>query len=174
MVQTLIIVDDDFDTASEAVEWPTHLAFQRYLHDYPKRNEPRTRVINLCDSRQYLDKGYYCSLLAEARQHQVLPTVKALNAVRNLAAQLDHERLVDLASDCLNSDAESCETLLYFGQCSEPALAELAGKLFRKYGLPIARLKVSLANEGVSWQLQSLTLKELDAQQKHESNLLSC
>ncbi|HNG61893.1 MAG TPA: RimK-like ATPgrasp N-terminal domain-containing protein, partial [Cellvibrionaceae bacterium] len=36
----------------------------------------RYRVINLCNQYGYLSTGYYCSLLAEAREHQVIPSVK--------------------------------------------------------------------------------------------------
>ena len=36
-------------------------------------------IINLCRSYKYLSVGYYCSLMAEARGQQVLPSVKTIN-----------------------------------------------------------------------------------------------
>ena len=35
--------------------------------------------MNLCYDRDYLDIGYYCSLLAEARGHRILPGVRTIN-----------------------------------------------------------------------------------------------
>jgi len=40
-------------------------------------------IVNLCRSYQYLSKGYYVSLLAEAREHRVLPSLKAIEELRN-------------------------------------------------------------------------------------------
>lgn len=59
------------------------ISFDQYLSDYPKLDEPRTRVINLCDTEHYLSRGYYCSLLAESRQHRVLPSVNTINDLRD-------------------------------------------------------------------------------------------
>jgi hypothetical protein len=79
--KTLIVVDNNEQTLAQSFE--NVITFNSYLRDYPKHNEPKTRIINLCDSSQYLSKGYYCSLLAEARKHQVLPSVKTINALRS-------------------------------------------------------------------------------------------
>jgi glutathione synthase/RimK-type ligase-like ATP-grasp enzyme len=42
--------------------------------------EPLT-VVNLCRSYQYLSKGYYVSLLAEARHQRVIPTLATIQAI---------------------------------------------------------------------------------------------
>ena len=72
----------------------TVLSFEQYLADYPKWNEPKTRVINLCDTDQYLSNGYYCSLLAEARQHRVIPSVNTINDLRLVKAGQEGQSLV--------------------------------------------------------------------------------
>ena len=38
----------------------------------------RPKVINLSRSYAYQSRGYFCSLLAEARGHRVMPTVEAM------------------------------------------------------------------------------------------------
>src|SRR3569833_4175502 len=43
------------------------------------------KVINLCRSYRYLRLGYYCSLLAEARWHRVIPSVKTLSDLSSKA-----------------------------------------------------------------------------------------
>ena len=80
MFKTLVVVDDNLPTLLESL--PGAISFEEYLRDYPKLNEPKTRIINLCDTTRYLSKGYYCSLLAEARGHSVLPSVKTINKLR--------------------------------------------------------------------------------------------
>ena len=37
------------------------------------------RIVNLCRTDRYQGRGYYVSLLAEARGHRALPEVKTLN-----------------------------------------------------------------------------------------------
>ncbi|HBC33461.1 MAG TPA: RimK family alpha-L-glutamate ligase, partial [Marinobacter adhaerens] len=77
MSRLLIVVDRAKDWApyypSEDV-----LTFDQYLQ-FPAPPASRVRVINLCQSARYLSKGYYCSLLAEARGHHVVPSVMTLN-----------------------------------------------------------------------------------------------
>jgi hypothetical protein len=40
-------------------------------------------VLNLCRSYQYLSKGYYVSLLADARGQRVFPTVEMIEQINN-------------------------------------------------------------------------------------------
>lgn len=45
-------------------------------------------VLNLCRSYQYLSKGYYVSLLADARQQRVFPALQTIEEIRNPATCL--------------------------------------------------------------------------------------
>ena len=45
-------------------------------------------VVNLCRSYQYLSKGYYVSLLADARHQRAFPTLKMIEEMRNPATYL--------------------------------------------------------------------------------------
>ena len=53
-----------------------------YLKEAIRSDEERTQVINLCRSYKYLGTGYYVSLLAEARGHKVIPSVRTINDLR--------------------------------------------------------------------------------------------
>jgi len=53
-----------------------------YLRLPALRDDERTHVLNLCRSYKYLGTGYYVSLLAEARGHKVLPSVRTVNDLR--------------------------------------------------------------------------------------------
>lgn len=70
MLKTLIVVDDPADDL--AMDTAEIISFDTYLSDYPKLGQSKRRVLNLCDTEHYLSRGYYCSLLAEARQHKVM------------------------------------------------------------------------------------------------------
>lgn len=136
-------------------------------------SKERYRVINLCRQYGYLSAGYYCSLLAEARSHQVIPAVKHLQdlsrriwlGVINVDAQ---KQLSALAGE-----QNEQELWIYFGVTAEPKLTELARQIFEQIPVPI--LKVTLQRKGV-WRLASLeagALNELsESQQTDFANAL--
>ncbi|MGO2127852.1 MAG: RimK family protein [Pseudoalteromonas prydzensis] len=121
MFKTLIVVDNNEQSLAHAFE--NVITFNTYLRDYPKHNEPKTRIINLCDSSQYLSKGYYCSLLAEARKHQVLPSVKTINALRSGQALMLN---IGVLTDAL-----------YFGHAVNELQNKAAKAVFKQYPAPI-------------------------------------
>ncbi|MBH0018890.1 MULTISPECIES: RimK family protein [unclassified Pseudoalteromonas] len=121
MFKTLIVVDNNEQTLAQSFE--NVITFNTYLRDYPKQNEPKTRIINLCDSSQYLSKGYYCSLLAEARKHQVLPSVKTINALRSGQAPMLNVGQID--------------GTLYFGNALNDLQSKAAKSVFKQYPAPI-------------------------------------
>lgn len=52
-----------------------------YLEGESGTDDESLTVINLCRSYDYLSKGYYVSLLAEARHQRVLPTLSTIAAI---------------------------------------------------------------------------------------------
>lgn len=115
--------------------------------------DERFRVINLCRQYSYLSTGYYCSLLAEARGHQVLPSVKSLSDLSRRIwlgmINVDAEKqLTELAGD-----EKAYELMVYFGTTPVPGLAELARQVFEQFSTPI--LKVSFQLRG-SWRVSGL------------------
>ncbi|MEE4379007.1 MAG: RimK-like ATPgrasp N-terminal domain-containing protein [Candidatus Competibacteraceae bacterium] len=82
-------------------------------------------VLNLCRSYRYLSEGYYCSLLAEARRHRVIPSVRTINDLsRKAIYSLDIEDLDDDVQRVLGKPspgftATAFELDVFFGQCSE-------------------------------------------------------
>lgn len=121
MFKTLIVVDNNEQSLAQSFE--NVITFNTYLRDYPKHNEAKTRIINLCDSSQYLSKGYYCSLLAEARKHQVLPSVKTINALRS--------------GQALPKGHAGLTNVVYFGKVASALQEKPAKELFKQYPTPI-------------------------------------
>lgn len=142
MYKTIIVVDnEDFTLATDEIEV---ISFERYLVDFPKRNEPKTRLINLCDTEYYLSRGYYCSLLAEARQHKVLPSVSTINDLRDLSLGPDDG--VNLAAFTAGTlkEGETREFLAYFGWTEDERWRKAVRSLFERYSAPILQFCVTL------------------------------
>lgn len=135
-----------------------------YLGDPAYADLPNSRVINLCRSHAYQSRGYYVSMLAEARDQQPLPTVKAIEdvdsdgIVHRLATRLDGI----IASSLHNRDGEAFELTSYFGHTSEPKYAQLAERLFDTLHIPLLQARFERGESG--WHLrhvQPLSLADL-------------
>ncbi|MEW9799215.1 RimK family protein [Alteromonas sp. CYL-A6] len=144
MHNTLIVADDPSLFSGTDL---TVLTFADYLADFPKRNEPKTRVINLCDTSRYLSEGYYCSLLAQARNHLVLPSVNTINDLRTDDGS--HRGRLPLPSGVLqDGDVENGATcLVMFGEPSQPAMKKVARKAFESFRCPILRVVLHIASD---------------------------
>ncbi len=74
-----IIVVDELDDWRPYFPTDQVVSVQSYLFDPSFQENKGLRLINLCSKTGYLKRGYYCSMLAEARGHRVLPSLKTLN-----------------------------------------------------------------------------------------------
>src|SRR3974390_1725175 len=97
MTGWVIVVDQpkDFpnaDTPHKVITTSEYLA-------RPRLFEVRPKLINLARSYAYQSKGYYASLLAEARGHRIVPTVETMLELRE--AKLYEHALPEL-EDLLN------------------------------------------------------------------------
>lgn len=166
MDTTLVVVDrlDDWCTGNgfEAID------FREYLKDYPKINERRTSVINLCDTSRYLSQGYYCSLLAESRGHRVIPSVKTINLIQNSAPELPASQigLTQKERKLLVDSAQLGGFLIYMGKAESASLHTIARKIFQHYRAPL--LEARFCPEKNLFSLRSPALAELkDAQRSN-------
>lgn len=133
MFKTLIVVDDNSRYAQLNAAFIT---FEQYLSDYPKLDEPKTRIINLCNTQQYLSKGYYCSLLAEARKHVALPSVKTINRLRDEKDNQAFSLIPYLPKDIAISDTPQT-VFAFFGKCQDALFNTLCQQAFKHFSAPI-------------------------------------
>ncbi len=119
------------------------LTAQEYLEQSARdHGGRRVQVINLCRGYKYLGLGYYCSLLAEARGHRVIPSLRCIS-------ELARKSVYGLALGGLDKalDKALCRTpygatdgftlTLYFGHTEFEPLADLARQLFEAFPCPI-------------------------------------
>jgi glutathione synthase/RimK-type ligase-like ATP-grasp enzyme len=117
------------------------------------------RVINLCRSYRYLSIGYYCSLLAEARGHKVIPTVRTIQEISSRDIySLETEELDALVQKLLGRkkpglQPTAYELVIYFGQCDVKELQPLARQIFETFRCPI--LKVEFRLHG-TWRIGAI------------------
>lgn len=144
MARTLLVVDDISDWNPY---YPSNqvITFETYLATEQGDSQQRVRIINLCSSYRYLSDGYYCSLLAEARGHHVIPSVKVLNDLGKKALYRlqigDLSQTLERAFKTADKDSE-ITLLSYFGTTPDPTLQELTRLLFERFPCPI--LEVTL------------------------------
>src|SRR5258706_10222230 len=101
----------------------------------------RPKLVNLARSYAYQSKGYYASLLAEARGHRVIPNVETMLELRE--HKLYEQALPDL-EEALNSAAHrarasehaTLDLLFCFGLTQDPRFEGFGRLLFDWYRCP--------------------------------------
>jgi hypothetical protein len=98
-------------------------------------------VINLCRSDRYQGRGYYVSLLGEARGHRPLPDVKTIEDLKSeQQVEAIATRLEPLVNETLHHDAsDRFEIDAYFGRDPAELHPELAQQLFDSVKAPLLR-----------------------------------
>jgi glutathione synthase/RimK-type ligase-like ATP-grasp enzyme len=154
MTQTVFVVDDEI---LDAGLLENAIAFDAYLKTYPRKGEGAVRVINLCNIDRYLSRGYYCSLLAEARHHKVVPGVRIINSLRGDGASIWLE----------GKEAEALQDgeafIVCMGQAVRESLASLAARVFRDFPAPLLCLTATREHSGVRLRVQCTSLDRLDS-----------
>ncbi|TPE46498.1 RimK family protein [Maribrevibacterium harenarium] len=154
MAQTYIVVDDlkdwsAFLPSNQVITFPQYLSLSTRAGD-------RTRIINLCKTSKYLSDGYYCSLLAESRAHNVMPSVRVLNDLNDSGLKdIDiHHWLPELVKKLgVPAEPVTIKGSAIFGRCLTPELKDFARKLFEKYPCPVISFALSYKH---SWQIKSV------------------
>lgn len=143
-----------------------------YLTQSKYFESKNAKVINLCRNYRYLSRGYYCSLLAEARYHKVIPTVRTLRDLSSKAIySLNIDSLDELLQKSLDKGmcedtVDSLEITVFFGHCNKPALKKLAQQIFVTFTCPL--LVVTFRRQG-KWHIYSikpLHINNLKAEQE--------
>jgi glutathione synthase/RimK-type ligase-like ATP-grasp enzyme len=117
------------------------------------------RVINLCRSYRYLSLGYYCSLLAEARSHKVIPSVRTITELQSKSIYgLSIEDLHAIIQRSIrgktdNPPGSTFSIYVYFGECEDKDFQDLSRQLFDLFCCPVLRVDVKLNGK---WQISAI------------------
>ena len=130
---------------------------------YESKGSERIKIINLCRNFKYLSNGYYCSLLAEARGHSVIPSVKTIN-------DLSKSFLYNLATEDLDiaiqkafknqTPTDGISITIYFGRTEKEQLQEVARQIFDVFPAPILHVDFEWDKK---WQITLIRTGSLNA-----------
>lgn len=170
MTRQIIVVENLTDWKLDGVESEVVHA-DDYLTGRDYFKQKNIQVINLCRSYRYLSVGYYCSLLAEARGHRALPSVKTM-------LDLSHKSMYSLDTENLDQQiqkafkkhvndegAERFDIDVLFGRCRIEALAGLARQIYEAFPCPL--LRIGFQRQG-KWRISAIkpvSLHRLSAEQ---------
>lgn len=128
-----------------------------------KGGTERIKIINLCRNFKYLSSGYYCSLLAEARGHSVIPSVKAIN-------DLSKSVLYNLATEDLDlaiqkafksqTPSDGISITIYFGRTEKEQLQDVARQIFDIFPAPILHVDFEWDKK---WEIHTIRTGSLNA-----------
>lgn len=118
----------------------------------------RVKVVNMCGNYDYLSKGYYCSLLAEARGMRCIPSVAnmiQLNWKRNYQTALPElNGLLDKHFKEPPEEPLERTYYIYFGRAQNERLDEVARRAFDVFRFPLMGL--SLFYSGGKWSIREI------------------
>lgn len=128
----------------------------KYLKNDCYADVKNLRVFNLCQDYAYQTKGYYVSLLAEARGHKVIPSVKHLLDLKvQPVVKVVSEELDDVIQRSLKR-IKSDEFILsvYFGKNLASQYNTLAHEFHKLFQAPLLRIRFVHANG--KWEVNSI------------------
>jgi glutathione synthase/RimK-type ligase-like ATP-grasp enzyme len=129
---------------------------KKYLEDSSYVNRKGLRVFNLCNDYAYQKRGYYVSLLAEARGHKVVPSVKhILDLKTQTIVRIVSDELDELIQKSLKHiRSREFELSIYFGRNMAKQHNRLAKELHKLFPAPFLRAKFVVGAQG--WEVESV------------------
>jgi len=140
-----------------------------YLNNPQFGGMRNVRVFNLSYDYSYQTRGYYVSLLAEARGHKPLPGVKSLIDMRGKTmVRVVSDELEGLIQKSLKSiKSDEFVLSIYFGQNVAKHYHKLCAELHKYFQAPFIRAKFSKKESG--WTMQ--TIKPISIKDIREDHL---
>lgn len=170
-MENLIIVE-------KLKDWHTNLpeanviTAQDYFNGKAEYSNKNIRIFNLCRSYGYLTTGYYVSLLAEARDQRVMPSLQTV-------VGLNRKSIYSLSIDFLNKQIDKAVTQhniaettnkfvldIIFGLTDKPALRRIAQAIYEIFPSPLLQVEFK---RGLRWQvsrIKPLYLNKLSDEQQ--------
>jgi glutathione synthase/RimK-type ligase-like ATP-grasp enzyme len=146
----ILIVTDELSDWKQYFPSENVVSINDYLTSGAFTENKSIQLINLCRSYEYMSNGYYCSLMAEARNHRVIPRVMTIN---DLSQQfMLNLRQSDFERHFGNQD--KIDAKIYFGRTELKGLENAAHRIFEHFMVPV--LDASFIRVNKKWQLARL------------------
>ena len=148
------------------------ISSQEYLTNPTFSKLKNARIFNLCKDYSYQSKGYYVSLLAEARGHLAIPTVRNIvDLAEPKLVRIVSEEFEDLIQSALkNLKSKEFTLSIYFGQNVAAKYKELSAMFFRHFQIPFLRVKFSYSTK---WNIKNIrAISESEIPEDHKESML--
>ncbi len=143
---------------------------KEFVFEVERRLPASARVINLCRDLSYLSLGYYCSLLAEARGHKVIPSVEVM-------LDLHWKRLLRIALPEVNEllrrtfrpppeEQPPFSVTIFFGVPDDPRLAIAARRIFELFRCPLLTLQLKYQGAWRIEAIEPISIREVRTEQR--------
>jgi glutathione synthase/RimK-type ligase-like ATP-grasp enzyme len=167
-MRNVIVADQEqewFDVPGAVV-----MTARRYLAQGESGLGGGVRMLNLCRTGRYQGRGYYVSLLGEARGQRPLPDVKTVEDLKSEArVQALSVQLEQLVDETLHhNESDRFELDVYLGRDPAQRHQTLAEQLFAKAPAPLLRALFHRTEEG-RWRLgvvQAIGLADIPPQHR--------
>jgi glutathione synthase/RimK-type ligase-like ATP-grasp enzyme len=150
-----IIVVRDPRTFNLGVKGVEVVSSKDYLTDPLYASLTNVRIFNLARSYSYQSRGYYVSLLAEARGQKVIPDAKTILDLKNpsLVKVLSRDLDEVIQSSLAHKDGPEFIFSIYFGRNVNRRYDRLAHELYKVFQAPLLRARFV---KGEKWELRGM------------------
>lgn len=162
-----LIILDSLDEWNPFYDTQSIITAKDYLQNEYLSNQSHL-VINLSNNLSYNSEGYYCSLLAKARGHKIIPSVETINKLNSEALnRLDKSLQKICYQHIKKNNLEGFWNLdIYFGTCKEEGLEKVARFIFEQFHCPVLRVTFNTNERNQIESVKALSISELsDSQQ---------
>lgn len=182
MTTQIIVTEDPKNSAFTGIDCPI-VDIDEYLTSEQYCNLKGAQVINLCHDYRYLSVGYYCSLLAEARNHRIIPSVKCMLDLSSKsmygldAATLDEKvqkafkKYVESKGAVAVADGSEVpvfELKIFFGHGRYEVLSSLARQLFETFSAPLLKVTFKRLDKWHITAIKPMSVRQLKSDESRE------
>lgn len=155
-------------------KWEIHVenilivSSQDYLTKSEYSQLKNARIFNLSKDYSYQSKGYYVSLLAEARGHLAIPTVRNLVDLREpKLIKIVSEEFDALVQQSLkNIKSQEFTLSIYFGQNVAYKYKELSAMFYKHFQIPFLQVKFNFTTK---WNIKNVkAISESEIPEDHK------
>jgi len=151
-----ILVTDDLESWSFLKSSASVVETQSYLSNQDSYKNQSINIINLSRSYRYQSSGYYVSLLAEARLHDITPTIIHIQDTLTKGLYKYSSQAIDreLQKTFINIKQDTFSLSIYFGKNTTKKYEDLVTKLHNLFPLPLIRIDFV---KDKKWGIKTLT-----------------
>lgn len=169
-METLLVTDQP-ELWEFAESFTDIICASDYIGKEDFSNGQSIRVVNLCQSYKYQSLGYYVSLLAQARNHKILPSVTTIQDLKNqtIAKVISEEIDKDIQFYLKDIKSKDFTLSVYFGKNIAKRYEYLAKKLHQLFPAPIFRVEF---HHYKKWQIKKISIISIqDVPKTHQDFL---